>query len=79
MVKHPSHYTQFSQEAIVTIDEWVGGYTDGRMGYYVGTILKYLARAPYKHDEPYEDLQKAYEYFGHLINYVNKTRGGNNK
>ena len=78
VVKHPSHYTQFTQEAIVTIDEWVSGYKEGYMGYYIGTILKYLARAPYKHSEPYEDLKKAYEYFTHLMNHINKNEGDKN-
>lgn len=70
MVVKPEHYNVFTQEVIDTIGDWVKGYKDPYIGYLMGTVLKYLSRAPYKHDTPFEDLQKALFYYTKLINYL---------
>lgn len=70
MVNHPSHYTQYTQEVIDTITEWVKDYGSVE-GYYIGTVLKYLARAPYK-GKKLEDLKKASFYLQESIEYIEK-------
>ena len=61
-VDHPSHYTQGKFETIEVIEEFTQGYEDSYVGYCVGNVIKYLARAPHKHDTPVEDLRKAAKY-----------------
>ena len=61
-VSHPNHYTQGRFETIEVIEEITQGYSDGYVAYCVGNALKYLARAPFKHGEPTEDLAKAAKY-----------------
>ena len=70
MVNHPLHYNQYTQEVIDTITEWVKDYNSVE-GYYVGTVLKYLARAPYK-GKKLEDLKKASFYLQEAIEYIEK-------
>lgn len=70
MVNHPSHYNQYTQEVIDTITEWVKDYASVE-GYYIGTVLKYLARAPYK-GKKLEDLKKASFYLQEAIEYIEK-------
>lgn len=65
-INSPNHYTQGRFETIEIIEEITQGYSDGYVAYCVGNALKYLARAPYKHGEPTEDLAKA----GAYINYA---------
>ena len=71
MVNHPSHYNQYTQEVIDTITEWVKDYSSVE-GYYIGTVLKYLARAPYK-GKKLEDLKKASFYLQEAIEYIEKS------
>lgn len=71
MVNHPSHYNQYTQEVIDTITEWVKDYGSVE-GYYIGTVLKYLARAPYK-GKKLEDLKKASFYLQEAIEYIEKS------
>lgn len=61
-VNSPNHYTQGKFETIEVIEEITQGYSDGYVAYCVGNALKYLARAPFKHDEPTEDIGKAAKY-----------------
>lgn len=61
-VNSPNHYTQGRFETIEIIEEITQGYDDGYVAYCVGNALKYLARAPYKHSEPTEDISKAAKY-----------------
>jgi hypothetical protein len=61
-VDHPSHYKQGKFETIEVIEEITQGYGDSYVGYCVGNAIKYLARAPHKHDTPEEDLRKAAKY-----------------
>ena len=70
MVNHPLHYNQYTQEVIDTITEWVKDYGSVE-GYYIGTVLKYLARAPYK-GKKLEDLKKASFYLQEAIEYIKK-------
>jgi|SRR5690554_4111841 len=66
-VNSPQHYTQGRFETIEIIEEIAKGYDDGFTAYCVGNALKYLARAPYKHEEPTEDLRKAERYLRFAI------------
>lgn len=61
-VNSPNHYTQGRFETIEIIEEITQGYSDGYVAYCVGNALKYLARAPFKHGEPTEDISKAAKY-----------------
>lgn len=61
-VNSPNHYTQGRFETIEIIEEITQGYSDGYIAYCVGNALKYLARAPFKHGEPTEDISKAAKY-----------------
>lgn len=61
-VNSPNHYTQGRFETIEIIEEITQGYGDGYVAYCVGNALKYLARAPFKHGEPTEDIGKAAKY-----------------
>jgi len=61
-VNSPNHYTQGRFETIEIIEEITQGYDDGYVAYCVGNALKYLARAPFKHGEPTEDIGKAAKY-----------------
>lgn len=61
-VNSPNHYTQGRFETIEVIEEITQGYSDGYVAYCVGNALKYLARAPFKHGEPTEDISKAAKY-----------------
>ena len=65
-VNSPSHYTQGSQEAIVTIEEAIDGAPSVTAGMLQAQVLKYLLRVWYK-DNPLEDLKKAQWYLTRLI------------
>ena len=65
-VNHPSHYTNGSQEAIVTIEEAIDGAPTIQTGMLQGQVLKYLLRVWYK-DNPLKDLKKAQWYLTRLI------------
>jgi len=65
-VNHPSHYTQGSQEAIVTIEEAIADAPSVKAGMLQGQVLKYLLRLWYK-DNPIEDAKKARWYLNRLI------------
>ncbi|MEE9367012.1 MAG: DUF3310 domain-containing protein [Dehalococcoidales bacterium] len=65
-VNHPSHYNQGDMEVIEAIEGL-------KLGFFAGTILKYLARYPYK-GEPLEDLEKAHWYLERLIKNIKDQR-----
>lgn len=71
-VNHPDHYTQGRFETIEIIEEVTQGYSDGYVAYCVGNALKYLARAPFKHESPSEDIAKARAY----LDFAAKRLGG---
>lgn len=66
-VNSPNHYTQGKFETIEVIEELTQNYSDGYVAYCVGNTLKYLARAPFKHETPIEDLRKAAKYIEFAI------------
>lgn len=69
-VSHPSHYTAGEIEVIDIIAQTVSGYDDPFVAHCVGTATKYLNRAPYKHDDPTEDLKKAKAYLEFAIKHL---------
>lgn len=73
MVNHPAHYKQGRFETIELIEEITKGYKDGYVAYCVGNALKYLARAPFKHESPEEDLSKAKKYLEFALNGAQKA------
>lgn len=72
-VDHPSHYKQGKFETIEVIEEITQGYGDSYVGYCVGNAIKYLARAPHKHDTPEEDLRKAAKYIQFALARLSKA------
>jgi len=66
-VNSPSHYKRGKFETIEVIEEITQGYADGFVAHCAGTAIKYIARAPYKHDTPTEDLRKAAKYLEFAI------------
>ncbi|SET42296.1 Protein of unknwon function [Oceanobacillus limi] len=71
-INSPQHYTNGRFETIEIIEEITKGYDNGYVSYCVGNALKYLARAPYKHGEPTEDLRKAAKYIEFAIEHLAK-------
>lgn len=69
-INSPNHYTQGKFETIEIIEEITKGYSDGYVAYCVGNALKYLARAPFKHGEPSEDISKAAKYLAFASEYL---------
>lgn len=69
-VDHPGHYTQGKFETIEVIEEITKGYDDGFVAYSVGNALKYLSRAPHKHESPAEDLRKAAKYIEFALDHI---------
>ena len=65
-VNSPSHYTNGSQEAIVTIEEAIEEAPSMKAGFLHGQVLKYLLRVWLK-DNPLQDLKKAQWYLTRLI------------
>lgn len=66
-VNSPNHYTQGKFETIEIIEQITSGYDDGFTAHCIGTATKYIARAPFKHDTPLEDLRKAAKYLEFAI------------
>lgn len=66
-VNSPSHYKHGKFETIEVIEEITQGYDDGFVAHCAGTAIKYIARAPFKHDSPTEDLRKAAKYLEFAI------------
>ncbi|MFU8688459.1 DUF3310 domain-containing protein [Rossellomorea sp. FS2] len=73
MVDSPPHYQNARFETIEVIEEITAGYSDGFVAYNVGNALKYLARAPYKHDDGgLEDCKKAAKYLEFAIKRISE-------
>ena len=66
-VNSPQHYTQGDIEVIDYIDQVASGY-EGKQAYYVGNIVKYVSRAPYKNG--LEDVKKCAWYIQRLIDVM---------
>lgn len=69
-VNHPAHYTQGGIECIGAIEAACTGL-DGKEGYLVGQVIKYIWR--WKHKNSLQDLEKAKWYLERLIANVGKT------
>ena len=65
-VNSPAHYTNGSQEAIVTIEEAIEEAPSVKAGMLQAQVLKYLLRVWLK-DNPLQDLRKAQGYLNRLI------------
>lgn len=60
MIQKPPHYNKFTFQPIDIIAE-VTNYYEGSTAFHIGTVLKYLCRAPFK-GKLLEDLKKANYY-----------------
>ena len=58
-VDHPKHYNTGRIEVIDAIEDW-------GLGFGLGNVVKYVARANYK-GKPLEDLKKAQWYLNRAI------------
>lgn len=58
-VHKPAHYNHGAYEVISVIEDW-------KLGYHLGNVVKYVARAPYKGEE-IQDLKKAAWYLQRKI------------
>ena len=65
-VNHPSHYTFADIEPIDVIEAW-------GLGFHLGNVVKYVARADYK-GSSIEDLKKAAWYLNREIQRREKIR-----
>src|SRR6056297_1661336 len=62
-VSHPPHYNQGEHEAIDVIKDW-------KLNFYLGNVIKYIARADYKGDRK-ENLEKALFYLKYELGEIN--------
>lgn len=66
-VEHPSHYTLGGIEVIDAIEAW-------RLGFHLGNVVKYVARAGKKDPaKTIEDLKKARFYLDRKITRLEET------
>ena len=65
MIQKPPHYNKFTFQPIDIIAE-VTNYYEGSTSFHIGTVLKYLCRAPFK-GKLLEDLKKANYYLTRAI------------
>lgn len=61
-VNHPKHYTFGKFEVLDVIEDW-------ELGFHLGNVVKYVARAKYKGNE-IEDLKKAQFYLERYLGLV---------
>ena len=67
-VNRPSHYTDGNIEVIDFID-------DKKLGFCLGNVVKYVARAGKKNpDKEIEDLEKAEWYLKHYIEKLKEAK-----
>ncbi len=71
-INHPTHYNSGKFETIEVIKEIVSNYEDSFLAYNIGNVQKYIARAPFKHKTPLDDLKKAAKYLEFAINHLEK-------
>ena len=65
IIKKPAHYNFGKYEVIDVIEDW-------GVGYHLGNVVKYVARAPHKGEE-LQDLKKALWYLQrHIKNMESK-------
>ena len=63
-VNHPAHYNTGKIEVIDAIEDW-------RLGFHLGNVVKYVARAQYK-GTALEDLKKAHWYLTRYLESLQK-------
>ena len=61
-VDHPKHYNTGKIEVIEAIEDW-------RLGFHLGNVIKYIARAEHKENK-IKDLEKARWYLNRYIERV---------
>lgn len=76
MINSPEHYNSGEYETINVIKHIVQGYDNPFIGHCIGTTVKYLDRAPYKHESPVDCLEKAMWYLKKAIETVKEEVGG---
>jgi hypothetical protein len=60
-VDHPKHYNAGKYEVIDVLEDW-------KLGFHLGNVVKYVARAEHKNDA-LEDLKKARWYLDRYIKF----------
>lgn len=65
-VNQPSHYTAGRFETIEVIEDIIQHYDNPIEAFLVGTVIKYVSRAPLKGRQQ-EDLEKAQWYLNRLV------------
>lgn len=63
-VNHPKHYNYGKIEVINFIDQVTKNYQSS-LAYYIGNVIKYVSRAPFKNG--LEDLKKAQWYLNRAV------------
>ena len=63
-MNHPSYYKRGGIEAIDAIEAW-------ELGFHLGNVVKYIARAGRKTADSLQDLQKAAWYLDREIKRIN--------
>ena len=71
-VNHPSYYTTGGIEAIDAIEAW-------ELGFHLGNVVKYIARAGRKTADSLQDLQKAAWYLNREIERMKKRKSMANR
>ncbi len=70
-VNHPQHYNAGKIEVIDAIEDW-------KLGFHLGNVVKYVARAEHKNDA-LEDLKKARWYLDRYIKFIEATKDDKTK
>lgn len=74
-VEHPSHYNAGKYETIDVIEHITEGYEDPFVAYCLGNVVKYIDRAPFKHDSPEQCMRKAAWYLDKAIVKLSEDNG----
>lgn len=74
VITSPSHYANSAIEPIEYMADKLPAFDDGFTAFCAGNVLKYVSRAPHKHETPLEDLRKARQYLDFAIEHEEKKR-----
>lgn len=74
-VEHPPHYNAGKYETIDVIEHITEGYEDPFVAYCLGNVVKYIDRAPFKHDSPEQCMRKAAWYLDKAIEKLSEDNG----
>lgn len=72
VINAPNHYTNGKFETFEVIEHVTRGYANPFVAYAIGNVIKYVDRAPYKHETPVEDLRKAIRYLEKSIEVIER-------